>query len=50
MFKCDLGYVIYAIYFTLALIFRKQPHIAVLGIAVTDLIAYRIVTSGKTDE
>lgn len=38
-----MGYLIFGIYFALALLFKNQPHIAVIGIALTDFIAYKTI-------
>jgi len=40
----------YKIYFILTTVLMKQPHIAVLGVAITDVIAYKIITNSKTED
>jgi len=38
-----MGYLMYGIYFALALLFRNQPHIAIAGIIVTEIVAFKAI-------
>ena len=47
MLRDNSRYIMYVIYFILAIVFRNQPHIAVLGIAITDITVFLTIKYGK---